>query len=198
MKNLCFLLLSIVSLTFLTSCNVEFENPLPQNSALNESLMGDWVVYENDILIKQLQITPGADDWYNIVFVHDIDKTENDRLKIDYFTAFSSNLNGRTFLNIKIWGSDSNFIAEYKLTVPDRLEVFLISNDKVETLIKSGVLKGEIKEGDISKHEPPRVIVTSKTDEIVDVLKDIPQEQLHFDDESAHFVFTRPKSFKEN
>ncbi|MCE5187023.1 MAG: hypothetical protein LLF76_12950 [Planctomycetaceae bacterium] len=197
MKTLLFSAVCLLALTCLTSCYTEFKNPLPHNSAQNESLLGDWVIYENDILKQQLYIWPTEGDWYTIVRVGDIDKGIGDKLEIGYCKAFSSKLNARTFFNVKVDQCDNNFIVGYKLTEPNRLEIFLVSNDKIKILIKSGVLKGEVKEGNILKHELERVVVTSTTDEIVNVLKDIPHDQLFYDDAPSHLTFTRPKSYKE-
>lgn len=195
MKTLLFSLVCILSAIYLTSC-CAFQNPLPHNSAINESLFGDWVVYENDILKKQLSIWPSEGDWYMMVYVSDIDKGTHDKLGIGYCKAFSSKLNTRTFFNVKVDQCDGNLIVGYNLTEPNRLEIFLISDEKVKTLIKSGALKGEIKEGNILKGELDSVIVTAATDEIAKVLENTPQDQLYYDDKSAHFVFTRPKSFE--
>jgi hypothetical protein len=193
-------MLSLLLSISLASCSPIFKNPIPPPSELkaDRQILGTWVrtpkVGQNGSK-EQLSIFQRGSGWIDVVYIYDIDNEGSaDGINVLIFEGYSTSVNKEKFLCLRFrekdfnWafqkiysrgdqkvGSESSIvfwiIVNYETPSNDELIIKHFSIPKVEELIKKGKLKRELVKNDILKGQPlDKVLVTSSSDELVDVI----------------------------
>lgn len=195
-----YLMLSLVLFVALGSCCPIFKNPIPPPPELkaDHQILGTWVrtakvgQYESK---EQLSIFQRSSGWIDVVYIYDIDSEgSEDGINLLVFEGYTTSVNKQKFLCLHFREKDFNWahqkdysrsdkefggqpfivywiIVNYETPSNDELIIKHFSIPKVEELIKKGKLKRELVKDDILKGQPlDKVLVTSSSDELVDVI----------------------------
>jgi hypothetical protein len=172
-------------LVSLASCYPKFKNPIPPPSKLkaDSQILGTWVRTNESDSKQQLLIFQRSSGWIDVIQINDIDSKESESgISVVVFEGYSTSVNKQKFLCLRLrekdWeGKDTEvgdfyfLIVNYEATIKDKLILRLFSLQKVKELIKEGKLKGEVvRRGQASTVDVDRVIVTSNSDKLVEVI----------------------------
>ena len=187
----------ITILLFLSSCYPVFMNPLPYRSgdSIDKALLGNWVIYKEDVLKDQLCITPRKDGWMNIIYIYDIDRKCKEILNLISFEGYVSKISDKNYLNMKVQISEQEYgyiIAEYSFDDSDTVFFKFPSLGKIEALIKSKKLKGEVSTEEVLSGKYGRsVIVKSEPNDIINVFSGLSENEIFENKQDLNFRFTR-------
>jgi len=218
-RSSLYLILSLLLLIYLASCYPEFKNPIPPPAELkaDHQILGTWLrTYKGDQseYKEQLSIFPRRSGWIDVVWIYDIDKKEpSDGINLLVLEGYSSSVNKQRFLCLRVRKRDFNWagqrnqswsdkeagerpftkewiIVNYEAPNNDELVIKPFSTQKVEELIEKGKLKGEVVKEEVFK-EPSldKVLVTSSSDELVEVISREGAGAFIWDDPNDTFRF---------
>lgn len=165
----------LVPVLLALSCVPEFENGLPRQdgAGADPELLGRWSA-KGDGEEDEALFYPRPNGWYDILFIAKINSaSETNGLDVSIYEGYSASVGDEKFLCIR--GRRKDFadhseppesyrflLAHYRIGSNDELRVNFFSSAKVEELVKSGALQGEVKTNQFTDD----VIVTAPSDAV--------------------------------
>ncbi len=164
------------------SCVPEFTNPLPRDRDLKCDLdiLGNWVSKGEKGIDKQISIFPRKSGWVDVIYVCNINSDSLwDGMTFFVFEGYSAQSNKDKFLCLRTRKKDKNatqglfmkdghtyMMVYYNTSKKDTLSFALLSQEKIQSLIKSGELEGKVTKSE----NMDRVTVTSSTEKIWELI----------------------------
>lgn len=156
-------LLAAALCLLLTSCVTDSVNPLssPDTAKADPRLVGDWRGgTDDDPNTCHFSITKAP--WMHVDIIHPKEKSEPNELP-DSYDFFPTVLGKETFLNVVMVGKDtqghptkSYMILRYKFTNDHVLHMWMLSDEKAAAAVRTGKLKGLIKDNGPALGQPGR------------------------------------------
>ena len=190
LKNLSLMIAVLISLC---SCNEIWQNPISdvQDAKVDKRLIGTWVPIDHPDTPLLLISEYDQHSVYVVLF---------DGSCPSYFGGYISELDGRTFANLRSYDcSKKEFskygIFEYEFNGENEMSFYIINDDFVNEAIRDKRLSGYKKEGGGLFGE--NIVVTATSPEIREFIKKSPEEKLFNRDEPATLKrFESPKATK--
>jgi hypothetical protein len=187
---------SCLAIVLLGSCVPEFKYPLPEASKLkvDKEVLGTWYAIAESGKISKVTISGKKTGWIEIRYVDNIRDEANEPYYVPMPT-YTSEIAGEKFLSIPLYAlapngkvTDSNgyTIVNYKVQ-QSTLSVRLFLLYKVQHLVETGVLKGNVEKG----FPFGSVIVTSSGKDVANAIKE--NGLSAFTDPNVMLVLTRER-----
>jgi len=181
----------------LTSCIVTSENPLgsPESAQIDQRLLGDWVAQNGDI------VHFSAKDAHWMVSVTTPKMPDNSAAnnKPEPSLFFVTTIGDDTYLNMRSLGEGSKkasyTLYRYTITSDQTLHMWAMSQDEMAAAVRSGKLKGTVREqGTAGKppHTDVDVYLTDSTEHLVKfILRHDPTDIFDAETDPLTKVWTR-------
>jgi hypothetical protein len=201
--------LALFLLICISSCYPEFKNPIPPPSELKADphILGTWVRPTESGSKQELLIFPRSSGWIDVVLISDIDAKEaKSGINVVVLEGYNTSVNKYKFLCLRLREKDWEgrdravgdfyfLIATYETRNTGELVVRPFSQERVKELIEEGRLKGKvIKRGRSSVVDFGDIIVTSSSDELVELISREGIPAFTGENEEDTLVFSRSRN----
>ena len=193
LKNLSLMLALLISLCSCLELDI-WVNPISdvQDAKVDKRLIGTWVTAKDPKSKNMIHIYEIDEHTIYLVSIDPKDKCEQ-----EYNEAFMSRVDGRTFLNWRIFDCSKKefsryYIFEYEFNGENEVALYLNSYAFVEEAIKNKRLS-------VNTDDDGEVVVTATSAEIREFIKNSPKEKLFYRDDPLILKrFERPKVAKKS
>ncbi len=152
----------------LTSCVVEFINPIPppKNLKPDPTLLGEWEIAEGDEKVR-LYFYPRPSGWIDVIL---LEMRSDHKIHLEVYEGYSTQINQDKFLCLMVRETglkkeedkkepSGYHIIHYKISDEGAFSFRMFDVEKVKEMVRKGEIKGTITSG--------RTLVTSKANELV-------------------------------